>query len=396
MADVVRRRYWLILVALVVCGLLWRLYAVLESPGSFFDLHNYDLMRATLTGDDPLSFYETVNARFLADDAPIPRWPYSLALFPVTAIMEWVADAADLATGRIYRLPPIAADLAVAFVVQEALRRRGASHGRRLLAFALVAVGPSFVANSAYHGQFDSLAILAPLLAVLIWEERSGRRDVILAGALVGLGGALKTVPILAVLALLPTASSWRERRDVLVAAAVPPLLVLLPFVLRDPSSVVRSLAYGGYPGRGGLSLLLQPNLGRGADPNEVTELVQDLSRPVVIVVLLVLTVVLVRKRVAAPTAAAMIFLAVLVFGVNFAYGYVLWVVPFLLVDDRIAAAAAIQLALLPANALVYEASSTSATLYWWIYLPSVAATWAVIAVLLARDTIGVVGDRAP
>jgi len=81
-----------------------------------------------------------------------------------------------------------------------------------LISAALIALGPPFVVISGYHGQIDSLAILPAVAALIVWETAPDRRALI-AGLLIGVGAATKTVPGLMLLALLPhrarTAARW-------------------------------------------------------------------------------------------------------------------------------------------------------------------------------------------
>src|SRR5207302_10782054 len=104
----------------------------------------------------------------------------------------------------------IAADAAIAWLVQAGLGRAGASDRTRLSACALVALGPAFALISGMHGQIDSVAILPAVLALVVWE-RGGSRRALAAGLLIGRAASIKTAPGLMVLALLPSVRSRRE-----------------------------------------------------------------------------------------------------------------------------------------------------------------------------------------
>jgi len=140
------------------------------------------------------------------------------------------------------RLAPIAANLGIAFVVQDFLGQRGAERSTRLAGAALVAPGPSFLVVSGYHGQFDAVAFLPAVLALTLWERDLPRRA-LWAGLLIGLGGALKTVPLLLLVALLPSVRTRREAAVLVGAAALPVLAALAPFAIAGtlPDSRVRS-----------------------------------------------------------------------------------------------------------------------------------------------------------
>ncbi len=130
------------------------------------------------------------------------------------------------------RVPSILADAAIAWIVQEWLERTGRSHQERLLAAGLISLGPAFITIAGYHGQFDAVAILPGALAVSLWSSDDSPHRALTAGLLIGLGGALKTVPLLLVLALLPTARSRREALTLLLAPALPVVLSLAPFAI--------------------------------------------------------------------------------------------------------------------------------------------------------------------
>lgn len=152
------------------------------------------------------------------------------------------------------KLPIIVSDIAIAVTVFVFLGRRGVDDKARLWT-ALVALGPSFILISGIHGQLDSLAILLAVIAVAVWHE-GGDRRALFAGPLINMGTTLKTVPILVILALLPTARSKREATTLLGASAVIPALAIAPFFLTEPRATIRALRYFGVPGAGGSSLV--------------------------------------------------------------------------------------------------------------------------------------------
>ena len=122
-------------------------------------------------------------------------------------------------------------------------------------------LGPSFIAISGYHGQIDSAAILPAVIALMVWERSSSPNRALWAGLLIGVGAAVKLPPLLLVLPLLGSAKSWREAAKLVGAALAVLLLALGPLWVSgiDLSRVVR---YAGFPGWGGLSLVVDPALG--------------------------------------------------------------------------------------------------------------------------------------
>src|SRR5207248_4644933 len=119
-------------------------------------------------------------------------------------------------------------------------------------------------AISAFHGQIDSVAILPAVAALSLWDRRPADGAAPIAcGLLLGIGGALKTVPLLVLFALLPSARSRWEGAKLTGAALVLPVLSLVPFAASDFSATFKALRYRGLPGIGGLSLVVQPRLAR-------------------------------------------------------------------------------------------------------------------------------------
>src|SRR6185312_12071948 len=104
-----------------------------------------------------------------------------------------------------------------------------------------------------------SVAILFPALALAAWEFGDPRRRAWAAGGLIGIGAAIKTFPILMVLALLPSARSRREGIQVAAAAILVPLVAMIPWLAFDGPGKWAVVRYGGIPGLGSLTLLVDP-----------------------------------------------------------------------------------------------------------------------------------------
>jgi uncharacterized membrane protein len=305
-----------------------------------------------------LRFYGHVNA--VDPAAPFSSRNYS---YP-PGYLPWLWWSVRAATGgvrfwHLARIPPIAADLALAWLVAAELGRRGATSGARALAAATIAFGPSFVVSSAVEGQIDAVAILPAVVAVLVWERGDAERRALIAGLLIGVGAAIKTAPFLVVLALLPTAVSRREMLRVIAWAAAVPAALVLPFLVADPSGTFAALRYGGFPGAGGVSLLLQPGLGRhylgDYDLSSAYPAVQSFGWLLTAAGVAVATVVAARARLSATRAAALLWLAVYVTGVNWYPQYLAWGVPFLVLAGYAIPVGLAELALLPTLMIAYR-----------------------------------------
>jgi uncharacterized membrane protein len=284
----------------------------------------------------------------------------------------------------------VAADIVLAWLVARELARRGASTGIQAIAAAVIAFGPSFVVSSGIEGQIDAVAILPAFAAVLVWERADSERRALIAGLLIGAGAAVKTVPILVLLALLPTAVSRREMLRVSVCALGVPALLLLPFLLADASGTFEALRYGGFPGAGGIGLVLQPGLARhylgDYDLSSANTALQSFGWVMTAIGVAVAAVAAFRARLPAMPASALIWLAVYATGVNWYPQYLAWGVPFLLVDGLTVPVAAAEIALLPTLLVAYRSRLPAALvpdgdLGVAIYVAVMDALWIAAAI---------------
>jgi hypothetical protein len=370
-----RRLLWAIVAAGTVARLL---IAALTSTGTE-DLESFAIVRDALR-DDPLGFYS---------DVPDLRWPYPPGYLPITAGFAGIASATGIDFLHLLRTGPTLADAGIALLVQHLLGMRGASERTRLAAAGAVALGPVFVGVAGYQGQIDSVAILPALAAFVVWERDRPSRALV-AGLLIGLGGSVKTVPLLLLLALLPHVRSPREALTLVTAAAAVPLALLAPYLVTDAGAVWDHLTYRGFPGLGGLSLLVQPDLplfwqaGHDYDPNGATELLIDTGGGVVVALgLLAVAALLARFRPEPLDGAVVVWLAVWLVGVNFFLQYLVWGLPFLLARGELRAAAAIQLLAAPALLLLYVDVNTDWAV-WAIYTAPLLVLYGLWVALLA------------
>jgi hypothetical protein len=370
--------------AMIVVGLVGRLVLAFKTYGVRYDIDSFVIVKDALKGD-VLHLYSEVNS------GPTNRWPYLSGYLPLVVLAEGVANLTGAAFHGVVQMPQIGADLAIAWLVQDFVGRRGGGERSRLIAAALVLFGPAFWITSGYHGQIDQFAILPAVLALWLWERSPpGVRRGAVAGALIGVGAAIKIVPGLMLLALLPSAESARERVTLIAAAVVLPLLSIAPFLVADPDGVVQTFrTHRQLPGLGGLSLVVQPELAQAwlhTDQVSLSGLSRTLhdQQPAFVGVLMAPFAALVLiRRVPPATAAALLFVALLVFGIGFAHQYVVWALPLALMAGYLWQVAAVQAALFPAAAIMYwhPFGERPATLYAAIMI----GLWLVLAAALVR-----------
>jgi hypothetical protein len=365
------------LVLLLAAGVVARLVAALITDGHAYDMSSFRILRDSLA-DHGVDVYEHVNIGNF-------HWPYASGFFPWVALAGALDGGSDHAFATLIRLPSIAADAALAWAVQHYLGLRGASERARLAAAALVMLGPVFALVSGHHGQIDAVAILPAVLAYVVWERVDGERRALYAGLLIGLGAAIKTVPLLALVPLLPWVRSWRELVTLGASAAAVPLVLIAPFLVTSFEYVDAALRdYHGFPGIGGLSLVVQPELaeswlkGNEAAPPDYSGLTERLvDRTSVLGYAIIATVLafVLRFRPEPALGASLLWLAVLTLAPAFFFQYLIWGLPFFLMAGFLRETAALQVAVALPMVLGYMAP-WEADAPTYVYVPIMIATW--------------------
>jgi len=349
-----------LLFALLAVGLIGRLVLGFATAGHEFDIGTFQLV-ADVLKDDPLDLYTTLGQVQLGG-ITVSRWPYPPGSFPWALATDTLARGSGLPFDGLIHLLPSAMDVGLAWLVQEFLGRRGASERARLLAAALVVLGPSFWMISGYHGQIDAVAILPAVAALIVWDRASADRRALYAGLLIGVGGAVKTVPLFMVLPLLPWVRSRREGATLIGAAGAVWLVPLAPWLLTDFSSVRDAMAYTGGPGLGGYPLLLQPELPVsiltqdfvGVEMSSLVRSVHEEARLIVLAGLGATAALLFRFRPPPVEGAVLMWLAFYVVSPAFFFQYLVWGMPFFIMAGHLKKVAVLQGALLPPMLIFY------------------------------------------
>ena len=343
-----------------------------------------------------------ITARLLATHPLHPysalRYPYPGGYFPWLLAGWEIAKATGVAFWAVFKVPAILADGGIAAALAWGLGHLGATPRQRIVSAALVALGPSFVLISGYHGQIDSSAILPALLGVIVWRL-GGKGRAWQAGLLVGLGAAIKDTPVVMVLAMLPTARSWREAAVVLGCSLAVPFASVLPFLLADGHNTWLSLTgNNGIPGWGGLSLLVQPSMIRfwfdpaaGVKESGLVHWMWSEENKIVGVAVLAAGVYAFRRRMDVVPAAALIWLVLYASSPDWAFEYFVWGLPFFLLAGRRIEVALLQLVLaLPAAELYFYFEVPKLE---WLYAPMIDVAWASFSIaavaLIVRNRSG-------
>jgi Glycosyltransferase family 87 len=342
---------------------------------------------------------------------PARPFDYRAYSYPPGFVL-WLLLAHPL-TGHAFaivaRLPPVLANVVLAWLIQDDLRDRNATSKTRLAAVALVMFGPLFISVSSATGQIDGLAFVPVVLALIVWRRRDGRSRAIASGLLLAAGGLIKLVPLLFVGALLPTARSLREAAVLIASSIGLVICVLAPFLAADPHGVIHSLDYGGFPGGGGLAVITEPGLARhflGDYTFHLSPIARALEHHgigLTLVAYAVVVGVLIRRRVPAAEAAFIVSLTLLVFAVNFYEQYLLWLLPIALLCGRVAMVFVIEVAM-----TVYLYIEGSLPTHWLhldgrdvpehidVFIASIYALWILLAIVLIRELARILRDHNP
>jgi hypothetical protein len=267
----------------------------------------------------------------LSDTMALKGDPYSTGLVNWPPLWPWIVHAeAKLTTllglpfHFVVKLGPLLADLGITAVLFLVAARGGRSP-RGAFAFAMLfALNPVSIFTTSFHGQFDGIAALFGLLAVV---SADARPKGIASGLWLGLGGLTKTWPLIFLPALLRV-GDWRRRGYVAYLALLPAVAtVVLTLDLVVPNEARQYvLNYQSFPYWWGVTSL---NL---YSPGEPWTWYAAHGNDVLYVAFLVVLV-LCRHRSNAQTALAMV-LTFYVFTPGYGTQYLVWVLPFALLAD--------------------------------------------------------------
>lgn len=153
-------------------------------------------------------------------------WAYFPLCLDMLAALRWLGLQTGWSFDVLGKLPMVAADLGIGWLLYRALRRRGHSTGVAILGMSLYLFNPLILYNGALYGRFDALALAFLLLAV----EYQGTR---LFAPAYALAIAAKTFPIFT----LPLLALGRDRQPPrrLILALLLVLVLALPYIAVDP-----------------------------------------------------------------------------------------------------------------------------------------------------------------
>jgi uncharacterized membrane protein len=204
------------------------------------DVENYKRVAETLLANGPGALYVLTPGIY-----PYPP-PWAL----VEAAAQYLALAGGPSFSLSIRLPSIAADVGITYLLWHWLRQR--RPGAALWGGLAYALNPLALIITCLHGQFDAIPAGLSLLAVY-WA--TARPRLALSALSLGAAIAFKSYPVLLLAPVLLTLASGRARGRYALLALAPVGVLLLPYLLMSPAAVLQELF--GYRGTALLGFLV-------------------------------------------------------------------------------------------------------------------------------------------
>ena len=243
-------RLWL-LIALAAFALALKTTIALTTYGTN-DVTTWERDLAKLETQGAAALYREGISYASADGTRHENQPFIHPPFILNALRAWAVLSAlsGLPLRFWLRLSSSLADVSSLILVAKLLP--GQSH-QKTAALAAMAMCPVSVVISGFHGNTDPVMIAFVLLSIYFLECR---RSSWLAGAAIGMALNIKMVPLIFIPAVLLYLPGLRDRLRYTVSAAAVFGLGSLPYLLREPVLIARTmLSYSSKFGLWGFSL---------------------------------------------------------------------------------------------------------------------------------------------
>ena len=210
------------LVIALVCATVVKLYLALAPQGSL-DVAGFldHLQKIREFGVGAYRIRGVFNNPF---NSPPP-------MIHVISLWGWLADSTGLPFRFWLRLPSAVADIG-SFVLVARWLIKFLAEQNRLRVLMCLALCPTAILISGFHGNTDSVMIFFVLLSIYLIETAW------LAGLVFGLALCIKVAPFIFLPAILFYLSSFRKRLIFLTIAVGVFLLCSLPYIASDPRAV--------------------------------------------------------------------------------------------------------------------------------------------------------------
>lgn len=309
---------WLLAIALLV-----RLLPIVLLPvGAGYDIESFLLVgRAILAGQEVYT------------SEAFGRHPYLPMQMYLIGAALWAARHTFIPFVVWIKLPGLLADVGITAVIFHASRRQTTTETAHHYAL-LYALNPISLLVTAYHGQFDAVAVLLLLLAWYFYQfEQQNRSATALGFAILN-----KTWPAVFLPIAFIRLPNWRSKLTyALIAAAIPIAFTLLYILIfaADPAPMLRrALTHAGVAGYWGHSAIVAVAARFVGSLQPIYDGLLVLQRPLLLLTGL-LTLWLTRSQ-TALNALVTIILTEFAVSVGMGIQWLLWVVPFAILSGDV------------------------------------------------------------
>ncbi len=225
---------WLVLIGMMIRIALW-----LAAEGSN-DIRIWERFSGEINTDGVLATYTK---------DPMFNHPPLMALWALAAAK--IGEALTIPFAIVFKVPMLLADVAAAFTMQRAIRRRGGSENAAWGAAAIFALCPVSIWITAFHGNTDSLCAYLAFLAVMLVDDSERP---FLAGFVFALSLNVKLIPLVFGPALLLCqAKSLRQALLFCLGGAIGVTPFLAPILKVGEAFYTNAIAYNSHPNQWGL-----------------------------------------------------------------------------------------------------------------------------------------------
>ena len=290
---------------------------------SNYDIESYSLVaNHVVAGEDVYSSPDVLG-----------RHPYLPFEMYWMGLAKWISLQLHGQFTTVVKLLPIVADAIISLVIFIILRRSLPEH-QAFFGSLVYALNPVPIMVSAYHGQFDSVALLFLVLGV--WQ--ASRSD-LYAGGWMGLGILAKSWPVLALPSLIISFNSNKQRWVILITSCAVPILGVIVYVFRFHARfvtvILNALSYNHGIGVWGYTYLLRL-LGYLLPTwwAQVFSAIYSNARFITLAILIVIWWLVARKE-HLVAGVLTILVGFLAFTHAFAIQYLIWLIPFAILSQE-------------------------------------------------------------
>ena len=239
----------------------------------------------------------------------------------------WLADHAPLGFAFWLRFPGILADAGTVWLVCLILGTRLAARPV-YLAVLLLAIAPTNILVSGFHGNTDPVMIFFVLLTVWL----VGYRDNAAAGGVAfGVALCIKIVPVVLVPVLFFALPSRKKRLVFFGTVAAVVLMAWAPYLYQQPAAVYSQVfGYKSSYGLWGLSWIFRAMANEFPASVWVSKGFMKVGTPILIAAILALSIRMKFLKVSLYTQVGMVFFLFFTLTSGFAVQYMVWLTPWL------------------------------------------------------------------